>query len=487
MVFIPIGLKSKVKDPPFLVACIVVLTAFFSITNFKYLEDYHTNYHHSEERQKYFFQLRSVYVDACSAFQDEKTCDYLIKFKNADSLRSPFAANADAERYLLNAVTLNKNIYRDWHDEEFLFRQLEKKQRVNELNQLRVISLQAKKVIHDYHVQYNLLATANTTPYTLIKAQLTHSDWFHLIGNLVFFLFFGACLEQAMGRRWLLGIYVLGGTLGLFTQMVALSSHSLYVVGASANIFACAGAFLRLYWRQSLQILFSMFFVVNKTIKLPTWSFFVFFVLIQQLTGLTAGDEAGVAYLAHMVGLAFGFGAAHVWSQTKRFVTSSHLIFPYEKEMLASVEARGSCKDKFNVIVDLMFYAPSNIEAYKKFHAIHDACTCDPKCMSPGSQKFFAQQISIVLKDFLLEKDVSHAGEYYEMAVSLQCDIAAVIQHMTANDVMTLGNYLYKLKNEVALKELFAAAAKIFPDEQKQVFLQFLDSLEREKGAAHAS
>lgn len=487
MVFIPIGLHSKIKDPPYLVAIIVVITAFVSITHFKKLDRFSSDYVNSSESQNYFYQLRSVYVNACDVFQPTQTCDLLIKFKNDDVVRNAFLANDDAKRYLVNAQEIRDNLYSNWHSEEFMRERLREHNRLQELNELVLLSLTHKRNISALHKKYGLLSRHNLHILPVMKAQFTHSDWFHLLGNLVFFLFFGACIEQAMGRSWLLGVYFIGGTLGLISQLALGSSENVYVIGASANIFACAGAFLRLYWKQPLELLFSLFFVVNKTIHLPTWSFFLFFVVIQQISGLTDGGEGNVAYLAHIVGLAYGFSIAHYWAHKKQFVPSKYLIFPYEKEMLASVESRAQCKDKFNALVDLVFYAPNNIEAYEKFHKIHMACGCDPRCLSDGSRQFVGRQTAIVIKQLLLDKNLQTAAHLFSKSMDMGCDAALVLREMTVSDVMTLGNHFYHLKAHAVLDHLFSGAIKTFKDEHKRAFEQFADSIKRERGGENAS
>lgn len=487
MVFIPIGLQSKIKDPPYLVALIVVLTAFASIIHFKSLDHFYADHMNSEERQNYYYQLRSVYANACDIFQPAQTCDLLIKFRNDDSIRNPYLANDDAKRYLLNAQELRDNLYSNWHSEKYMRKRLQAAGRIQELNELVLLSMNNQRSMASLHEKYGLLSKSNFDVVALIKAQFTHSDWIHLLGNLVFFLFFGACIEQAMGRRWLFAIYFVGGTLGLISQLGLNSSNTVFVIGASANIFACAGAFLRLYWKQPLQLIFSMFFIVNKVVRLPTWSFFVFFVLIQQLSGLTVGDETSVAYLAHMVGLVAGFGIAHHWVQKKKFSPTKYLIFPYEKELLAGIESRGECKEKFNSLVDLIFYAPTNVEAYEKFHAIHSACACAPACLSDGSRQFIAGQLAVVIKELLLDRNIPTAAQLFSKGADLGCDARLVIQLMTANDVMALGNNFYKLKQHVLLDVLFEAAIETFTADQRQAFEQFKDSLKRERGADRAS
>jgi membrane associated rhomboid family serine protease len=489
MVFIPIGLQSKVKDPPFLVAIIAVITAFISIGAFHQLSEYQLSYVESVEQQKYFFQLRSLYVNTCDVFQDNKTCEYLIKFKNEDSIRSPYAANSDAKRYLVNAEQMDNRLFLDWHSAEAMTKRFTEKQKIEELNAIHLLTFDYQKRAAADHKKFGLLSKNNTTVYSVIKAQLTHADWFHLIGNLVFFMFFGACLEQAMGRTWVFGIYVMGGTLGLLAQVFLSSESPSYVLGASANIFACAGAFLRLYWKNSLQILFSFFFVMNKTIKLPTWSFFVFFVLMQQVSGITVEGDTGVAYLAHLVGLSVGFCVAHVWMMKKNFVPTKYLIFPYENEMLAGVESRSNCKEKLNSLVDLLFYAPSSVLGYKKFYAIVKKCSCEQKCVATGTQHFYTQQISVAIKELLLDKNCDQAIELYSHTHELGCDPKIAIQHLTVDDILIFGNYFYQNQRIDILKSLFTAAVHIFPKEQKYAFAEFLDSINREKmnGGQHVS
>lgn len=470
-----------------MVAIIVVITAFVSITHFKILDQFHADYVNDKGRQNYYYQLRSVYVNSCEIFQPPQVCDMLAKFKNNDMVRNPYLANADAKRYLTSIAKLNGDIYSNWHSESFMRKRFTKHGRVQELNELVVLSMNNKSSLNEMHRNYGLLSRANFGIITTIKAQITHSDWFHLIGNLIFFLFFGACVEQAMGRRWLLGIYFVGGTLGLITQLALAGSSTVFVLGASANIFACAGAFLRLYWKQPLELFFSFFFVANRTIRLPTWSFFVFFVLIQQISGLTTGDETGIAYLAHLVGLGYGFGIAHYWSIENHFVPTNYMIFPYEKEMLARVTNSGPCKERYNLLIDLIFYAPNNLEAYEKFYSINKACTCETRCLSQGSRKFIGRQMATPLKQLLLDKEVAKAAQLFSKSVELECPGAEVLTYATASDVMTLANLFYKEKSYDLIDALFSAAILTFTADQRMAFEQFLDSLKREREGKHAS
>lgn len=109
--------------------------------------------------------------------------------------------------------------------------------------------------------------------------------------------------------------------------------------------------------------------------------------------------------------------------------------------------------------------------------------------MSQGSQHFYTQQISTVIKELLLDKNTNAASDLYAETHDLKSDAKIAIQHLTADDILLLGNHFYQKQSTEILETLFFAAAQIFPDDQKHVFAQFLDSIQREKteGKQHVS
>jgi membrane associated rhomboid family serine protease len=83
--------------------------------------------------------------------------------------------------------------------------------------------------------------------YELITFQFMHAGWMHLIGNMIGLYFFGRAMEEVLGRKGLLKLYLLSGTVGGFVQIaLAFTFPSRFgggVVGASAGVFGLIAAF----------------------------------------------------------------------------------------------------------------------------------------------------------------------------------------------------------------------------------------------------
>lgn len=490
MIFIPIGLNSKIKDPPFLAAGIIIVTAFVSILSFSMVKEYNRDFFNHPERQKYFHALRNLYVNNCDIFQSEDVCRVLSQFSMYDSDRNPLVAHSDLQRYFekLSPKQTKRmsGIIQDWMSESRLRRAFIKRDRVDAINELRVWTVTNDLVIQKMHRDRDLYSRQNATVFALIKAQLLHGDWLHLMGNLLFFFFFGACLEQAMGRSWLLAIYIMGGSAGLFFNQLLLSDDNTIIMGASANIFACAGAFLRLFWRQSLRIWFNFVFVINKTIELPTWTFFLFFVIIQQLEGMARAQATGVAYLAHAVGFIVGALLAQAWARQKKFESNHESIFPYEKKMLEVISSsQRACKERIDQALDLIYFSPFNVQAYRSLSFILSHCPCESKCDLKPEEQFVAESGTRLIKRLVNKKEWADAGSLYLELRSIGCDALLLLKDLTPGDTIHLGNHLYNNGYINEVKELFTSMLTEVNGEVKLIFEQFLDSLNREQEEKH--
>jgi membrane associated rhomboid family serine protease len=82
-----------------------------------------------------------------------------------------------------------------------------------------------------------------THPWTLITNFFTHFGFFHILFNMLFLYWFGLLIEEYLGGRRLINLYILGG---LFSSVIYLIAYNTIptlmgvstVVGASGAIFA---------------------------------------------------------------------------------------------------------------------------------------------------------------------------------------------------------------------------------------------------------
>ena len=78
----------------------------------------------------------------------------------------------------------------------------------------------------------------------LFTAMFLHSDWMHLIFNMMALYILGRDIERFFGRKKFFAIYLVGGLMGSAASYVFIENMS---VGASGAIFALMGANLFLY------------------------------------------------------------------------------------------------------------------------------------------------------------------------------------------------------------------------------------------------
>lgn len=136
--------------------------------------------------------------------------------------------------------------------------------------------------------------------WTLITYQFAHAGFMHILGNLLILWVFGPSVEDRFGRIGFTVFYLAGGVL-------AALLHGYFepypVVGASGAIAAVTGAFLVLFPRTRIKLLF--FFVLVGVYEIPAWVFIVLAVAKDVWGSATHGEN--IAFLAHIGGYSFGF------------------------------------------------------------------------------------------------------------------------------------------------------------------------------------
>ena len=144
-----------------------------------------------------------------------------------------------------------------------------------------------------------------------LTALFLHGDLFHLLGNmLIFILVVGPFLEDAWGRPFFLGLYLLGGVVAGAAQALPHLASSAPIIGASGAISACLGAFALRFAHRRVRVFYWFFLFVRGNFFVPAWAY-TFFVFALDLWSLSAtGGTGGVAYGAHVGGFLFGVAAA---------------------------------------------------------------------------------------------------------------------------------------------------------------------------------
>ncbi len=145
------------------------------------------------------------------------------------------------------------------------------------------------------------------TPFT---SMFLHGGWTHLLGNMLFFWVFGNNIEDAVGHLRFVLFYLVCGLAAAFAQVALDPASPVPMVGASGAISGVMGAYLVLYPRARVNMLF-IFVIFIRVIPLPAWLVLIWWFALQLLGAMPvlAGVQAatgGVAVMAHIGGFVAG-------------------------------------------------------------------------------------------------------------------------------------------------------------------------------------
>jgi membrane associated rhomboid family serine protease len=129
-----------------------------------------------------------------------------------------------------------------------------------------------------------------------------HSGIWHLLLNMLMLWMFGMEVEQTLGARRFMRLYVGGGLLGAFCWLAANWHGPACLLGASAAVSAVMIAFATLMPERPITVL--LFFIVPLTMKAKWWAW-ISVGIVAYSSMVDAGG--GVAHLAHLGGVVVGY------------------------------------------------------------------------------------------------------------------------------------------------------------------------------------
>ncbi len=145
---------------------------------------------------------------------------------------------------------------------------------------------------------------------TPLTSMFLHGGWGHLLGNCLFFWVFGNNVEDSMGRLRFVVFYLLCGLAAAAAHLLVDPSSPVPTVGASGAISGVMGAYLLLYPRVRVNMLFILFIFI-RVIPVPAWAVLLWWFGVQLFSGLpqlntVAEPSEGVAFWAHIGGFIAG-------------------------------------------------------------------------------------------------------------------------------------------------------------------------------------
>jgi membrane associated rhomboid family serine protease len=157
---------------------------------------------------------------------------------------------------------------------------------------------------------------------TVFLAMFMHGGLLHLGGNMLFLWIFGNNVEDSMGPVRFIVFYLLAGIAATALQVLVNPGSGVPNIGASGAIAGVLGGYLLLFpFARVVTVVFIIFFFT--ILELPAMLFLGIWILQQALFGyfgLTSGGGSGggVAYFAHLGGVAFGLLAIKLFASEAR-------------------------------------------------------------------------------------------------------------------------------------------------------------------------
>ncbi|MBI3183724.1 MAG: rhomboid family intramembrane serine protease [Myxococcales bacterium] len=143
-----------------------------------------------------------------------------------------------------------------------------------------------------------------------LSSMFLHFGWLHLLGNLLFFYVVGAFLEDVWGRPMFLGFYLAGGLVAGVCQAILDLSSQTMILGASGAVAACMGAFAFRFPARRVNFVYWIGWFFRGTFRLPAWVWGAVWFSLEVLQFVLEGDQATVAFMAHIGGFLFGVAVA---------------------------------------------------------------------------------------------------------------------------------------------------------------------------------
>jgi membrane associated rhomboid family serine protease len=146
---------------------------------------------------------------------------------------------------------------------------------------------------------------------TPLTSMFLHGSWAHVLGNGLFLWVFGNNVEDSMGRLRFVFFYLICGLAAAAAQVLAAPASPVPMVGASGAISGVMGAYLVLYPRARVNMLFIIVIIV-RIIPVPAWLVLLYWFGLQllaalpELSGAQQAVEGGVAVMAHVGGFVAG-------------------------------------------------------------------------------------------------------------------------------------------------------------------------------------
>ena len=166
--------------------------------------------------------------------------------------------------------------------------------------------------------------------FTPVTSMFLHGSWMHLLGNGLYFWVFGNNVEDSMGRARFIVFYLVCGLAAAAAHVLLSPTSAVPTVGASGAISGLLGAYLVLYPKAKVRMLF-WFLIFIRIIPIQAWVVLLFWFGMQvlswlpELTQVRSDVSGGVAVWAHVGGFVAGAVLVKLFENRELVARRAHI------------------------------------------------------------------------------------------------------------------------------------------------------------------
>lgn len=155
-----------------------------------------------------------------------------------------------------------------------------------------------------------LQSPTGSSLFSLISCMFLHASFSHLIGNMWFLWIFGDDVEGKMGRWRFLTFYFVSGLVATVAHAMTNPTSLVSTIGASGAISGVLGAYLYMFPTATITALLFLT-PIPRVVEVPAALFLCLWILLQ-VGAAMSGQQAGIAWYAHIGGFVAGLVLAMV-------------------------------------------------------------------------------------------------------------------------------------------------------------------------------
>ncbi|MBN1941046.1 MAG: rhomboid family intramembrane serine protease [Candidatus Diapherotrites archaeon] len=134
-----------------------------------------------------------------------------------------------------------------------------------------------------------------------------HGDILHLLGNMLFLWVFGDNVEDKLGKKRFIGLYLFSGVIAVFAHYLLNIGSAIPVIGASGAISGILGAYVVMFFNRKIRVLAVVAFVpINCKVQVAIFAALFLAYQLYLFFMDTFVGTTGVAFFAHIWGLFAG-------------------------------------------------------------------------------------------------------------------------------------------------------------------------------------